>query len=310
MKTISSRGRPSFVDKEFSNFLTANKRAIKGVANHAEAYDLYSIWTSNSGNHPMCEASFRKKFRDVKINPVSVEKAKKQSVLSLAEQFASIEDYIGLIQRGIINSLYICGLAGIGKTDVVKKTLKKLKANMVYYNGGIKDTYSLVRTLYKNRNKKVIVFDDLDKINANKDMCGILKSALQDEPVRTITWLDTTHHAKKDIIPEQFEFTSTVIFISNRARLDPAIKDRSIPMIIHAENGEILEWIHLHFNTFLPKIPMEFKEEVYEFIKANINRFDTMSYRKFKQITTDYLLYSAKGDDDYWKRVVLQKFKG
>lgn len=76
---------------------------------------------------------------------------------------------------------------------------------------------------------------------------------------------------------------------------------------IEASKVEILEWVHLHFDTFMPKIPLSVKTIVYDFIKANIGRFSTMSYRVFKKALCDYLVCDSRGlDDNYWKKVVLQ----
>lgn len=298
-----TRGRRAFVTESFNDFLNSNKKLSRLSTN--EAFDLYCSWAAKNNNKIMSEASFYKKFK------ASVPEAKdtvvRSTKMSLVEQFDTLEQYVRIMTDGVINSLFIYGAPGVGKTETVKRALAKYGASFKYVQGGIKDTYSAAKILYENRENKIIVFDDFDTLFKIKGAVDLLKVALQDHEKRTITWADGTKRTKKDSIPSEFEFTSAVIVISNRPRIDPSLRDRAMIVNIDADKVEILEWIHLHFDTFLPDMPMEFKNTVYEFMKANVGRFRSISYRMFKKAMCDFLVCQGRGlDGNYWKKIVLQ----
>lgn len=298
-----NRGRKAFVQENFNEFLNNNKKLSKLSTN--EAFDLYCSWASKNNSKVMSEASFYKKFK-AEV-PSTAHEVVKSSKMSLVEQFDTLEQYVRIMTDGVINSLFVYGAPGVGKTETVKRSLQKFGASFKYVQGGIKDSYSAAKILYENRENKIIVFDDFDTLFKIKGAVDLLKVALQDHPSRTITWADGTKRTKRDSIPQEFEFTSSVIVISNRPRIDPSLKDRSMIVNISAEKIEILEWIHLHFDTFLPDMPMEFKNTVYEFMKANIGRFSSISYRVFKKAMCDFLVCRGRGmEGNYWKKIVLQ----
>lgn len=298
-----TRGRRAFVTENFNKFMNSNKNFHKLSAN--EAFDLYCNWAIKNNNKIMSEASFYKKFKD--FAPGANKTIVRSTKMSLVEQFDTLEQYVRIMTDGVINSLFVYGAPGVGKTETIKRALIKYGADFKYVQGSIKDSYSAAKILYENRKNKIIVFDDFDALFKIKGAIDLLKVALQDHYSRIITWADGTKRSKKDTIPQEFEFTSSVIVISNKPKIDPALKDRSMIVNINADKIEILEWIHLHFDTFLPDMPIEFKNTVYEFMKANIGKFKTISYRVFKKAICDFLVCKGRGlEENYWKKIVLQ----
>jgi len=213
-------GRKAFVQENFNEFLTTNKKVSKLPTN--EAFDLYCSWASKNNNKIMSEASFYKNFKP----SMPVESQVKRNSMSLVEQFDTLEQYVRIMTDGVINSLFIYGAPGVGKTETVKRSLVKFGASFKYVQGGVKDAYSAAKILYENRDNKIIVFDDFDTIFKIKGAVDLLKVALQDHSTRIITWADGTKRSKKDSIPQEFEFTSSVIVISNRPRIDSSLNDQ------------------------------------------------------------------------------------
>lgn len=317
MQQIAKRGRKPFVEEHFNQFLSTNKKTLRGINDASEAFDIYSTWASSHADKTISEASFSKLFKINCTPSVVVQKSVKEENLhvakhhgfSLVEQFDLLESYVTLASRGVINSLFVSGIAGIGKTETVNRKLVSLGVPYVSYSGGVKDTYSLAKILYENRENKVIVFDDFDSVFRNKNFVDILKIALVDHKDRTITWADSTKRAKKDAVPTRFHFSSTIIFISNNMKFDKNLKNRSKIIRFTAEKIECLEWVHDHFTTFLSEMPMSYKEMVYNFIKANIGRFKTMDYRTFKNAMVDFLVCvevkKMDINDKYWQKMVI-----
>lgn len=305
----TKRGRKPFVEEHFNEFLQVNKKTMKGISDTSEAFDIYSHWADKQ-ERSISQASFNKMFKIAVSTIVSNHETRTRTTqMSLVEQFDTLDQYVSLSARGIINSLFVYGLAGIGKSQTVLNKLKSLKVEYEIFSGGVKDAAAIAKILYDNRNDKVIVFDDFDSIFRNKSCVDILKRALADQDNRIITWADSTKRAKKDTVPLKFEFTSSVIFISNSPKLDKNLKNRSKMIHIDADKVECLEWVHAHFNTFLDRINMNHKEIVYSFLKANIGKFKTMDYRTFKNAMVDFLIcVEERGmdiTDSYWKKMVI-----
>lgn len=219
--------------------------------------------------------------------------------------FVDIEKAILAMVEGIFNSIYIFGTAGVGKTTAVKKFLAKEKAETYFVTGGIKDTKSLVKVLYEHRKDEIIVFDDTNLIK-NKAFREILLAALDDTPVRTISWFDAKemNKTRNKSTPEQFEFTSGVVFISNETKVDPAIKSRTILIPIFLTKEQILDMISKRLKDFLPKTPMDIKEEVFEWFLDNNKEFEHIDFRQFKFAVGMAIVYKG---DSAWKTNVLKR---
>lgn len=299
MMTEKSRGRKPFAALTVGDFMKSSKLDFSDMT-QAQSYDEYLNWTVENGYKSICLASFNKFF----VKPVS---SKKISIsLSLSEQFKLLGEYVGLVNDGILKALYVHGEPGIGKTETVTNTLKKLKAKAEFYSGGVKGAHELAKILYENRENKVIVLDDFDSVFRSKPQVDLLKAALTDKDSKIISWIDDTKRNLKDKVPQKFTFTSSVIFISNDMRLNPAIRSRCKIMNFQTTKNEILDYIHSNFNGFLKSIPLEFKEEVYKFMKMNLSSLKRVDFRSFKFAVADLLLDKRAGlTNNRWKKIVL-----
>lgn len=311
---VENRGRKAFVEENFNEFLRTNMKVMKGVSDVSEAYCIYSRWSSNK-ERAMSESSFVRMYKLASAqNQVTYKVrsgATRAAAMTLTEQFYALERYINIMVDGNLNSIHLFGIPGIGKTETVKQTLKRRGAEhqlFEIYSGGVKDAYSLAKILYENRERKIIVLDDIDSVLRNKTCVEILKCALADHKERTITWADSTKRTRAETVPTRFDFTSAVIFISNSPKLDKALKNRSKIVRLNATKDECLEWVRVHLRSFCDRIPMDDKETVYSFIKDNLAKFHTMDYRTFKNVLLDYLAFKGdmSHDTDYWKKVVFQ----
>lgn len=309
--TIEKRGRKAFVEEHFNEFLQSNQKVMKSVSDISEAYCIYSRWSSNK-ERAMSESSFMRLYKLASMErkvPTYTTRTISTATMTLIEQFYALERYINIMVDGNLNAIHLYGMPGIGKSETVRQTLRRRGREgetFEFYSGGVKDAYSLAKILYDNSEGKVIVLDDIDSVLRNKTCVEILKCALQDHKERTVTWADSTKRTREETVPTRFRFTSSVIFISNSAKLDKALKNRSKIVHLSATKDECLEWVKSHFNTFCSGIPMEDKMAVYEFVRANLAKFHSMDYRSFKSVLLDYLAFkndpSCPGD--YWKKVV------
>ena len=117
---------------------------------------------------------------------------KGQSILSLspAERFQHTENLIDMILNKISPSLMITGIAGIGKTYLVKERFKanNLKEGMDFHMvSGHSSPMGLYKFLH-DHSDSMIVFDDCDSVFKDETSINILKSALDSYDVRKVCW--------------------------------------------------------------------------------------------------------------------------
>ena len=120
--------------------------------------------------------------------------------------------FIKSVGLGFNNAFIYLGSQGLGKTFSTLQTLEKNNITFVYHSG-ISTPYALYKFLYENRKNKVIVFDDVAGLISNEESLSVLLSALY-SPVdkRIVSWKTS----KKMDIPQEYEFTSRIIFITNK----------------------------------------------------------------------------------------------
>lgn len=300
-------------DVWMKNNRTAIQSHIENQDKLTHIYNEYLDWAEKNKCKIISTTSFlnlyKSSLKNVHLIPKPIEHT---THLNYNEQFRMLEKFVGLIHRGIaIKSLIIYGAPGLGKSEMVMRTLKKLnkknKKDCVLYSGGVKGTYELAKILYENRKGKILVFDDFDSAFRTKTQVNLLKIALQDNLESTvISYVDTSNKSKKDRIPECFEFNSRIIFVVNKLKIDPAIKSRSKVINIELSKEEALERIKSVLPEFIPDVPMKIKMDVYEFLRKHLSKISVMDFRKFRNAVANYL--SDKDDHDTsgrWKKWTL-----
>ena len=309
-------GRKGFSGEAFMKWVDAEGGEAQNLLQNeriSRVYnDYYVPWAERQGDSPLSQSAFTKEAnayldREGKTNIHSkkgkavagsretqivdsgqADNFKAAMKLTGDEQFEQLIQYLELMVRGVLNSLYIYGPPGTGKTKLTKDTLKANKAQAKVYAGGVKGTQELVRVLYESRENELLVFDDFDSVFKSKEMINVLKAALQDEEERVITYV-VDKRRKKGAVPESFLFTSGIIFISNQPRVDPAIKSRSMVVNINMTQEEMLDRIKSVLGDFMPKVPMEFKLEVYEFLRGQSKNIERIDFRQFKFVLANKL---------------------
>ena len=124
------------------------------------------------------------------------------------------------MNKGAFNLLIARGTSGMGKTYNILNFMKNKGIDYIYIK-----TYStplkFYELLYRNRNKKVIIFDDLSNMGDQK-ILGMLKSAcwsvLGEE--REVSYYTTSKVFERLDIPEKFKINASVILIFNKVTSD------------------------------------------------------------------------------------------
>jgi hypothetical protein len=199
--------------------------------------------------------------------------------------FKAIELYTTQVARKKSNSLIISGMSGIGKTQVVKETLKELGLTPetdYYFATGTVTAAGLYELLFKNRTS-LTVFDDCDAVFKDPDSVNMLKGALDTYDVREITKLtkgntfETRGMSDGEIeekwiesgkMPNKFEFRGQIIFISNLGedKFDKAILSRSLHVDVHLNREEVIGRMRDIMKKINPNVDITEKEEALEYL--------------------------------------------
>jgi len=242
---------------------------------------------------PYRQISRIKKGVSVKpVDPPAV--AKNDSTLNdkvkyLEETMEDIYQISRRVGAGAFNSLFISGRAGTGKTYNVERALKDeglIEDQDYVLVSGAASVIMMYKKFYQYRTG-TLVFDDCDAVFRDENGRNLMKAALDTKKVRKISYLKKTKavYDPRDVDPEEefnlleagivpntFEFSGRVIFISNlpkdKADPDGAIRSRSILVDVNPDDSTLME----RMKKLLPHLepvdmPMEEKEEIYEFMK-------------------------------------------
>lgn len=203
----------------------------------------------------------------------------KMSFMSVVESrdpevmFANLESLTKMVGRGIQPSLVITGMAGVGKTHLVKETLKQMGLRESYdfeHFKGKATAAGLFITLYQNSDK-IVVLDDCDSVFKDDDAVNILKAALDSYDTRKISYISTKPLKDEfgEPIPAHFEFTGKIIFISNihQSKLDEAIRSRSFVADISMNTGQMFTRMEQLMQSMEPRIPVAAKQQALDIMK-------------------------------------------
>ncbi len=188
--------------------------------------------------------------------------------------FSNLERLTKMVGRGIQPSLVITGMAGVGKTHLVKETLKGMglteSKDFVHFKGRA-TAAGLFITLYQNSDK-IIVLDDCDSVFKDDDAVNILKAALDSYDTRKISYISSKPLKDEygDPIPPHFEFTGRIIFISNihQSKLDEAIRSRSFVSDISMTTTQMFTRMEQLMEGMERSIPLPAKQQALEIMKS------------------------------------------
>ncbi len=131
------------------------------------------------------------------------------------DKYKLLDISLNAMEKGAFNLLIARGDPGMGKTHKVLDFMKKKNLDYIYIK-----TYStplkFYESLYKNKDKKIIIFDDLSNIGDPK-ILGMLKSACWSvhSEGREINYHTTSKAFEKLNIPEKFIMEASIILIFN-----------------------------------------------------------------------------------------------
>ncbi len=183
------------------------------------------------------------------------------------EKYELLHKSLEAVSKGTINLLILKGLSGTGKTYATLKYAKKNELSYEYINN-YATPLAFYKLLYKNRNKAIIIFDDLQSMgdpkikSMFKSVCGELEDGK-----RIVSYYSTSPILEKEGLPDSFELTVKPILIFNEDISGfESIVNRGVTIDFNFSFKEMLEVLQ----TFQEDAGIE--QEVMDYVKENCNQ--------------------------------------
>lgn len=228
------------------------------------------------------------------------------SILSLPvdDRFKYIAGIADMVIGGVSPSALITGIAGIGKTYLVRNRFELAghKEGIDYhFVTGHSSPMGLYRFLYEHRDA-TIVFDDCDSVFKDAIAVNLLKSALDSYDVRKVNWV--SERMPDDLEPE-FNFEGSIIFISNldESRIDEAVKSRTFVIDLQLTRKEIVEYMRSIVDVIEPDMTKQAKLEVIDYLDDVKDAFKQFNLRTFIKVARIRKGSAMTGID--WKKMAL-----
>lgn len=227
-----------------------------------------------------------------------VQQIKSESA-DISNFYGNLPNFVNMIINGYSNSLFVIGSAGTGKTVQIQKMLPIERLVKI---GGHLTPKKLWETLRNNSVNKILYFDDVEDILADKTSLALLKQALDTNEPRVVAWETSTQNL------EPFELKSSVIFCCNSIPDDISMKaiiSRSNKCVLNFNYYEILQLMYciaqkgrkVNGYELIPEIRMI----IVDFIKENSSpATENFSLRTQYHIENFYIY--SKGDEK-WKEM-------
>jgi len=283
---------PDTVDTEglIDSSLTLNEN-IENITNQLDAQP---IQFTNALHKAQIEEG-RKWFKEQieEANRLALEKAKQTKTDVCICPIS--KKYIQMVAKGISLSCVLISEGGIGKSFLITDTLNRAKVDYVFYNGHI-TMKALYIWLWENRDKEVIVFDDVSQLLDHKGIVEMMKAALWDNNGKARILSYTSTSPLPSDVPNSFEIKARFVFAFNDVRRNKNIEALMTRMLYkevfltRQRKLEILYQIaQKPHKEKHKKIPKEKRIELTEFIEKNTDNLSTLNFRIQSHIFDIYL---------------------
>lgn len=324
----------SLEGEELEEFKALNKKyVIEGAdsLSQEERKRLVYLQATKIGYRDVAEALNSVKVKEVS-SEVSLDNEEDEKIERLIQRlndnsedvqtkFKNMEVMITSTVLGNTNALIITGTAGIGKTEALFSVMDRFgyKVDEDYrLITGSSTAYGAYREFFMYRDDKLMVFDDCDDLFKDTTSINLLKGVLNTKKRRLVSWVSNNTFSRKDKteeeiqallkkgkIPNSFEFTSSVIFITNITREDimenknlQAIISRASIVDITLDEEELIERLKFLIDKIDVGIPEEEKWEIYNVMKS---AYESGALDGKLDIRTFVKMVGAKKTANYFK---------
>lgn len=233
-----------------------------------------------------------------------------------SEIYFELDSFIDMAIDGISIGTIAQGAGGVGKTFRVLNKLSK--SNVTYaYLESFTTSQGLFIWLYKNRDKDILVLDDVVGLTNDKSL-SFLKSLLWSMKGKKRTIMNNSSKPIKDeegdIVPNVFETDARVIIITNQLNH----KNPNVAAVISRVNfckidiprEEVLRIMEQVARKDFDGLSINERLEVFEFLKKNTtDSSENLNLRTLIK-SFQYKMFSNKQKNkELWKKILLKVLK-
>jgi hypothetical protein len=210
------------------------------------------------------------------------------------KKYNELDRVVKVFAAGNYNLFVLLGGPGQAKSRTVRAAVEASGEPFVWVKNTV-SAFRLYLDLFKNRNAKLLVIDDVDSFYSDRNLVRLLKCLCETEAVKTLAWHTDAARLEKEGVPREFDASLKVAIISNDLkRLNVnvgALEDRGRVFSFEPEAREVHERAKGFFGD----------QEIVEFVGARLHLVNgRLSLRDYWKAYEDKL-----GGLD-WRRMFLE----
>lgn len=221
----------------------------------------------------------------------------------------------------LIPALIVQGPPGCGKSHPAEIRLETIEriGRPVAKLGGAVTPVVLYTHLYDVRDHGVLLIDDADSIYRCEESLNLLKHAVESKPVRRLTWNKMSTALAKEGVPRAFDFTGSVIFITNKdldreagkgTKMSPhieALQSRALYLSLEVDSTEdLVIWIEhvVQEGGLLDQHGIHDsgdKARIVQYVADHAESFRSLSLREIMKLAGLYRSFGGPQGSQEWR---------
>jgi hypothetical protein len=264
----------------------------------------------------------KKTKEEIKLEKIHIAKEKEEEVDRYLKEakidnlnsscYMEMDNYVGMVKTGAAYGCVIEGPGGIGKTWRIIKLLKDIE---YAYTDSFTTPQALYCWLYANRNKEVIIVDDVYSFLDSPKVLAFLKGGLWhvgDSKNRIIHYMTTKpmQDENGNYVPNAFILSARMIIITNKLnRKNPhlnAILTRINSCKVEIDYEEMINILEQVSQKEYPGLNLDERLEILKFIQDNTSESnDDLNIRTLIKCFQQKVYSKRINKPDLWRQLAM-----
>ncbi len=227
-----------------------------------------------------------------------------------SDVYIEMDAFVDMVAEGISYGTIIEGRGGTGKTW---RVINRLHDVEYAYTDSFTTPQAFYIWLYRNRDKEVLVVDDVAGFMNNNKVLAFLKGALWEVNGERILHYMTTKPMQDEygnFVPNAFRLSARMIIITNKLnKKNPhlnAVVTRVNYCKVEIDHAELMNILKQVAKKDFPDLSYEDRMEVYEFINKNTsNANNDLNIRSLIKCFQHKRYSKRINNPDLWKRLAM-----